>query len=340
MAKVLVTGATGFIAAHTIVKLLERGHEVRGTARSAAKADTLNASLSAYAGRPVEVPLVAANLSSDEGWDEAVEGMDYVQHIASPIPVEVPRNPDELIVPAREGALRVLRAAKAADVERVVMTSSVAAVAYGWGDDRPESFTEAHWSNSDDLKGNTPYTRSKTIAERAAWDFMAEEGGEMELVTINPGAVLGPVMSGDFSASLEILTQLLGGKLPALPRVGYQIVDVRDVAEAHVLAMESDVAAGKRFIVAGDFYWFEDVADLLRERMPEFAEKLPKGRLPNFVVRLLAPFNPPVRQILPELGRRRFASSDQAKAMLGWSPRSSEDAILDGARSLVQHGAV
>lgn len=340
MANVLVTGATGFIASHCVLRLIEQGHNVRGTARSADRATHLSKTLSAYSGRPVQVPVSVADLCDDAGWQAAVEGMDYVLHVASPIPANLPRNPDDLIIPAREGARRVLRASKAAGVKRVVLTSSVAAISYGWGTERPDLLTEAHWSDPDNLKDNTAYTRSKTIAERAAWDFMASEGSGMEMVAVNPAAVLGPVMCDDFSASLELVTQLLGGRLPALPKMGFQLVDVRDVADAHLLAMEHPRAAGERFILADDFMWLSELADLLRTDFPQYAKKIPSRTLPSWLVRLMAPINPPLKQILPELGQKRLVSSRKARDLLGWSPRNSRQAVLAAANSLVAHGVV
>ncbi|HPF23844.1 MAG TPA: aldehyde reductase [Hyphomonas sp.] len=335
MARVLVTGATGFIAGHVIVKLLEAGHEVRGTARSASKADGLNRNLSAYAKRPVSIELVAADLNSDAGWAEAVAGMDYVQHVASPFPANIPKDPDELIRPARDGALRVLKAAKAAGVKRVVMTSSMAAIAYGWGDKRPNPLTEAHWSNPDNLTDNTAYTRSKTIAERAAWDYVNGEGKGLELAVINPSAVLGPVMSDDLSGSLEIITQLMTGKVPASPRVGFCVVDVRDVADAHLQAMTVPAAAGERFLAAGRFMWMKEVADVLRENFPDYGKKLPKGELPDWLLKLITLVNPPAKQLIPELGRERHCSNEKARRVLGWQPRAEEESIVEGARSLI-----
>ena len=341
MAKVLVTGATGFIAGHVIHQLAEAGHEVTGTARSASKANALNKTLSAYAGKPIRIDIRAADLFSDAGWSAAVTGMDYVQHIASPLPANLPKDHDELITPARDGAIRVLTAAKKAGVKRVVMTSSMAAVAYGWGDKRPKLLTEEHWSNSANLADNTAYTRSKTIAERAAWDYVNGEGKGLELTTINPAAVLGPVMSGDFSASVEILTQLLSGKLPGTPRVGFGIVDVRDVAAAHVLAMTNPAAAGERFLVSDKFMWFSEVANTLRGKLPPaYDKKLPKGELPGWALKLMANINPAVKQVSPELNRERQVSNEKAKRILGWQPRTAEEAILSGAKSLIEHKAV
>lgn len=340
MARVLVTGATGFIAGHVILQLLDAGHEVRGTARSASSAAKLNATLSKYAGRPIAIELFAADLERDEGWTEAVTGMDYVQHVASPFPSGVPKDPDDLIRPARDGALRVLKAAKAAGVKRLVMTSSMAAIAYGWGDNRPALLTEEHWSNPDNLKDNTAYTRSKTIAERAAWDYVKGEGKGLELAVINPAAVLGPVMSGDLSASLELLTIPLSGTVPAVPRVGFGIVDVRDVAAAHVAAMTVPEAAGERFLVSQPFMWFSEVADVLREAYPAYAKKIPKGTMPDVMLKLVAMFNPTLKQIIPELGRERQLSSEKARRILGWQPHTAREAIIDGAKSLIDAGVV
>lgn len=339
MAKVLVTGATGFIAGHVIHQLVEAGHEVIGTARSAGRAGPLNQTLSAWAGRPISIEVRAADLTSDEGWAEAVKGVDFVQHVASPFPPSIPRNADELIIPARDGALRVLKAAKAASVKRVVMTSSMAACAYGWGDKRPNPVTEEHWTQ-DDPTDLTPYIQSKTIAERAAWDYVNGEGKGLELAVINPVAVLGPVMGADLSASLQILTQLMSGRLPGTPKTGFVVVDVRDVASAHLLAMTSPAAAGERFLAGDRFIWFSEVADILRGAFPDYARKIPAEDLPNWMVHLIALVNPPAKQLIPELGRERHISNEKAKRVLGWTHRSAEEAVISGAKSLMAHGVV
>ena len=335
MGKVLVTGATGFIAGHVILQLLDAGHDVFGTARSAAKAKPLSRILSDYAGRPVEIGIIEADLNADAGWDEAVAGMDYVQHVASPFPATMPKDPDGLIGPARDGALRVLKAAKGAGVKRVVLTSSMAAIAYGWGDARPNPLTEEHWSDASDLKDNTAYTRSKTVAERAAWDYVNGEGQGLELAVINPSAVLGPVMSGDLSSSIAIITQLMTGKAPASPRVGFCVVDVRDVADAHVKAMTVPEAAGERFLAAGRFMWMSEVADVLRENFPDYRRKLPKGELPDWLLKAMTLINPPLKAIVPELGRERHCANDKARRILGWTPRVEEESIVESAQSLI-----
>ncbi|WP_300377708.1 aldehyde reductase [Henriciella sp.] len=338
MGTVLVTGATGFIASHLILRLLADGHEVRGTARSAAKAGQLNRVLSDYAGHDVNIPIIEADLSSDAGWQEAVNGVDYVQHVASPFPATVPKSADELIVPARDGALRVLKASKQAGVKRVVMTSSMAAIAYGWGDSRPEVLTEEHWSNPDNLKDNTAYARSKTIAEQAAWAYVEEEGEGLELSVINPVAVLGPAMSADVSSSLELITQPMARKLPAYPKLSFGVIDVRDVAEAHVCAMTLPEAAGERFLLGERMLQFEEIGEILQRAYPD--RKLPKGTLPNWVVKLAAFFNPPLKQVIPELGRERAFSNDKLKRVLGITPIPAENAIRESAASLVRLGVV
>ena len=336
MTKVLVTGATGFIASHTILALINKGYEVRGTARSASKAEKLNATLSAYAGKPIEIELVSADLTSDDGWTEAMEGVTYLQHLASPIPNNLPKDPNELIIPAKEGALRALKAAKAAGVKRAVMTSSFAAIGYGWGDARPASRDETHWSNPDNLKDNTAYTRSKAIAEKAAWDYVKGDGQGLELATINPVAVLGPAMSGDVSASLELVTQPMENKVPAFPKLTFGIVDVRDVALAHVAAMEKPEAAGERFIVGDKVLSFTEIGDVLREAYPD--RKLPKGELPNWLVRMLAVINPTLKQIVPELGKRRAYSNEKARSQLGLDFIPAKEAILASTNSLIELG--
>jgi len=338
-APVLVTGASGYIAQQVIVRLLEAGYTVRGTVRSLDKGPALKAMLATQNPRAADIELFAADLTSDAGWDAAVAGCRYVHHIASPIPPELPKDPNDLIIPARDGALRALKASKAAGVKRVILTSSVAAIAYGHTA-LPEVMDETTWSNPDLLKDNTAYTRSKVIAEKAAWDYVNGDGQGLELATINPSAVLGPVLSGDFSASVQLLTQLMQGGLPATPRIGFQIVDVRDVAAAHVAAMEVPEAAGERFITASDYYWFGEIAALLREEFPDYQKKIPTRTLPSFLLSFLSIFNPVMKQVIPELDKRRFVSNDKAQRVLGVSFRPGRESIIAGAKSLIAHNLV
>jgi dihydroflavonol-4-reductase len=331
--KVLVTGASGYIAGFVIRQLVAEGWTVRGSIRNLARADAVRKTL----GLP-DLELVAVDLTSDAGWAEAMAGMDFVQHIASPIPTREPKDPQELIGPARDGALRALRFAHAARVKRLVMTSSMAAIAYGHPEPRPV-FTEAHWTNAESLDAYA-YIKSKTHAERAARDWMAAHGTGMEFVTINPAAVLGPVLGSDFSPSLEVIRKLMDGSLPGLPRLGFGIVDVRDVADLHVRALTAPDMDGERFIASGKFLWMRDIADILKLRLGARAKQVPTRGLPDFLLKLSALFDPTVRMVTPELGKVRECTSAHAKAVFGWVPRPEEETIVDTAESLLAHGLV
>jgi dihydroflavonol-4-reductase len=338
--KVLVTGATGFIAQQLILDLLADGYSVRGTARSLSKAGRLNEVLSEHSGQRVELELVAADLESDPGWAEAVQGIDCVMHVASPFPMGAPKDPQELIRPARDGALRVLRAACDAGVPRTVMTSSCAAIAYGYPQ-LPPVLTEENWSDPDYTADCPPYPASKTIAERAAWDFVQQEAPAMELATINPVAVFGPIRSGDVRTSVGIIAQLMGGKVPMAPNAGLQYVDVRDVSRAHIAAMETPEAAGQRFALAGEFCTLLDTATILRDAFPAYASKLPSRKLPSFLVRLLSHVNGDMKTISFELDKRRYVSGDKAENMLLKKPYiSASDAVIASAETLMKYRAI
>ena len=335
---VLVTGGSGFIAMHCILKLLAAGHPVRASVRSLAREPEVRATLKAAGAEAGDrLSFVAADLTADAGWTEAAAGCAYVLHVASPFPLNVPSHEDELIVPAREGALRVLRAACAAGVKRVVQTSSFAAVGYGHPPlDRP--FNEHDWSNPDG-EGVTAYAKSKTLAERAAWDFMAREGGDMELAVVNPVGVFGPVLGADFSTSIEIVKRMLDGALPAVPRITFGVVDVRDVADLHLLAMTHPEAAGERFLaVAGQFVSLREIGLMLKRRMGDAARRVPTRELPDWLLRVVALFDKSVGQVVPELGKRKDAVNDKARRTLGWSPRSAEDAVVATAETLQSLG--
>lgn len=333
--KVLVTGASGYIAGYVIKALVADGWTVKGTIRNLATADAVRTVLGLNAG---QLDLTAANLTSDAGWDAGVAGCDYVQHIASPLPTSGARTEDELIVPARDGALRVLRAAKAAGVKRIVMTSSVAAM-YAGKPGKTRTFTEADWSDLTSAQTDG-YAKSKTIAERAARNWIAAEGGGMEYCTINPALVLGPVMGSDFSGSLILITKLLDGALPGLPRIGFGICDVRDIAAAHLTAMTAPGMANERFLCSGDFLWMSDIAAILKSRLANKAKRVPTRRLPDFLVRLSALFDAEVRLVLPELSRERIGDASHARAKIGWNPRPAAESIVDTARSLLAAGLI
>jgi nucleoside-diphosphate-sugar epimerase len=330
---VLVTGGSGFIGSYCILDLLGAGYRVRTTVRSPEREGTVRELLGAE--HADALSFVTADLTADAGWGDAVSGCDFVLHVASPFPLGPPKHEDDLIVPAREGALRVLTAARDAQVRRVVMTSSFAAVGYGTPPTgRP--FTEEDWTNLDG-DGVSAYVKSKTLGERAAWDFIAGEGGGLELSVVNPVGVFGPVLGPDYSTSIQLVKRLLDGAMPGIPRVAFGIVDVRDVADLHVRAMTAPAAAGERFLaVAGEFMTVAEIAAVLRERMGADARKVPKRMLPNWLVRLVSRFDSSVKQIVPELGKVKQASNAKAKRELGWAPRSNEEAIVASAESLLE----
>jgi dihydroflavonol-4-reductase len=334
--KVLVTGATGFIAGHAITELLEHGYAVRGTVRDPRTAQV--AHLRAVAGRTGgDLEFTQATLDSEDGWAEAVAGCAHVWHMASPNPPAVPKDPDaEVITPAVQGALRVLRAAAAGGVRRVVMTSSVAAVSEGHERDPHRVHTEADWSDLDD--GIQPYPKSKTLAERAAWDLVA--GTDLELVTINPGLVLGPLLRAEKTTSVETVRLLLGRKVPGSPHVGFAIVDARDVARAHRLAMETPAAAGNRYIVAGEHRWMSYIATTLAAAYGPRGYKIPTRELPYWLLWIAARFDPTVKLSLPMVGRYANYSTAKAETELGWTRRPAEESIVDTAESLLRHGVV
>src|SRR4051794_15299856 len=332
---VLVTGGTGFLGGWCVASLLQRGHEVRTTVRDVARAGAVREAVGAagaHADGRLEV--VAADLTSDAGWPEAVDGCRYVLHVASPFPATQPKEPDEVIVPARDGALRVLRAALDAGVERVAMTSSVAAIRADRESSADAPYTEADWADGDD-RSRTPYSRSKTLAERAAWEHVRAAGAEDRLATINPGAIIGPALDDDHSYSLQTITRLLAG-LPAAPRLGFTFVDVRDVADLHIRAATEPGAGGQRFIATDRFLWMPQVAAILRERLGDAAKKVPTRVAPNLLIRVMALFDRSVRPVVGDLGKQSWFSSEKARTTLGWTTRAVEDSIEDCARSLIE----
>jgi dihydroflavonol-4-reductase len=332
---VLVSGGTGFLGGWCVVSLLERGYDVRCTVRDLAREGAVRDAVTAAgvdAGSRLTV--LAADLTSDDGWGEAVAGCRYVLHVASPFPPVQPKDPDELIVPARDGALRVLRAALDAGVERVAMTSSIAAIRSDRESSAAAPYTEADWTDGADTS-HTPYVRSKTIAEQAAWDFVRSAGAEDRLTTINPGAIIGPALNDDHSYSLQSIQRLLGG-MPAIPQLGFSFVDVRDVADLHIRAVTDAAAGGERFIAVDQFLWMAEVAAILRERLDgAAAKKVPTRIAPNLLIRAMALFDGGVRSVVGDLGKESWFSGEKARTRLGWTPRPVEDSIEDCARSLI-----
>ncbi len=338
MATVLVTGGSGFIGSYCTLQLLAAGHEVRTTVRNLKREADVRTMLTEGGAEPDgRLSFRAADLENDAGWAEAVAGCEYVLHVASPFPPGVPGHEDELIVPAREGTLRVLRAARDAGVKRVVLTSSFAAIGYGHPP-QAAPFDETSWTdpNGDDV---TPYAKSKTLAERAAWEFMSREGGSLELSVVNPVGVFGPVLGPDYSTSILVVQRLMDGAVPGCPRLYFGVVDVRDVADLHVRAMTHPAARGERFLaVAGDFLAMRDIARVLKRRLGTAAKRVPTWQLPNWVVRLAARRDPAVKLILPELGKFKNATSEKARRLLAWTPRPSDEALVATAESLMRLG--
>ncbi|MEW1864984.1 aldehyde reductase [Streptomyces sp. NPDC088194] len=366
--RVLVTGGSGFIGAHCIVRLLDEGYRVRTTVRSLARETDVRAMVSAGRAQAARgagtadggagtadggagtadpgagtadggdaLDFAVADLGADDGWAEAVAGCAYVLHVASPFPPGEPEHEDDLIVPARDGALRVLRAARDAGVERVVLTSSFGAVGYGHPQ-TDEPFTEETWTDVEG-PGVSAYVKSKTLAERAAWEFAAREGRGTELVVVNPVGVFGPVLGPDYSASIALVRRLLDGGMPGVPRMYFAVVDVRDVADLHLLAMTSPAAAGERFVAAaGDVTSMREIAVLLKERLGADGARVPTRELPDWSVRAAGRVSSAASGTVPHLGTIRRTSSAKARRLLGWSPRSNEEAVLATAESLLRLG--
>ncbi|CAL9656969.1 hypothetical protein SUDANB108_06849 [Streptomyces sp. enrichment culture] len=330
--RVLITGGSGFLAAHCILRLLEDGFQVRTTVRSERGADRVRSMVAAGgSAAATDVEVVQADLTADDGWDAAVAGCDHVLHVASPFPVTPPADESDLIVPARDGALRVLRAARRGGVKRVVLTSSLAAIDYGHAP-TTTPYDETVWT---DLTGRgvTAYAKSKTLAERAAWDFAEREG--LELAVVNPTGILGPVLSSDYGTSVGSIALLLDGGIPVLPRATVGIVDVRDVADLHVRAMTHPTAAGERFIATAGLMTLSEMARTLRDRLGDAARKVPTRTIPDWIVRIAATFDDNVRLSLSMLGTPRDATSAKAQRMLGWAPRPPQQAVLATAQSIL-----
>ena len=340
-ALVTVTGASGFIGMHCVLQLLEAGFRVRGTLRTPSRGDSIRATMARHVDTANRLEFVEADLGRDRNWAAAVDGATYVLHVASPLPRKPPKHEDELIVPARDGALRVLEAATRSDVRRVVMTSSTAAVLYGRVRDGSKVFDESDWSNLEGSIG--AYEKSKTIAERAAWDFVDRLPAEraLDLVTINPGMVLGPVLDSDWGTSGELVRKLMKREIPGCPDNRWAMVDVRDVAAMHVAAMTAEGAAGGRFICAmEDAASVRDVALILRRHFAGRGYDIPTRRLPNWLVHLVAVFDQTARLAVSDLGKRQDLSNQRAREVLGFAPRSLEEMVVSMAESLIEHDVV
>ena len=331
---VLVTGASGFVGIHCVVALLKDGYNVRGTIRSLKKEAAVRKTVAKFVDADERFSLVEADLLSDAGWDAAVQDCDYVLHVASPFPLMEPKHEDDLIIPAREGTLRVLRAAAEKNVKRVVLTSSVAAVAYGHPKEKTQ-FDESDWSLADSPTISA-YSKSKTLAERAAWDFVENLPNEkkMELATINPGLILGPLPDTNARTSGVLVQSLMQATIPGLARMHFNAVDVRDVAAAHVQAMTKPEAAGQRFICVGDSFWMEDVAKVLKEAYPAYPIKTIV--FPSWMVRIVAIFSKEARATVDSLDQELTVDNTRIKEVLNWQPRDMKEMVLSMAESMIE----
>lgn len=336
---VLVTGGTGFVGIYTILQLLQQGYQVKTTVRNLNRKTEVvemlkNGGITLFD----NLKFVEADLTKDDNWKEAVEDCDYVLHVASPFPSGEPKNENELIVPAREGTLRVLKAARDAGVKRVVLTSSFAAIGYSI-EPKNHIFTEKDWT---DPKAKIPaYIKSKTLAELAAWDFIKNEGGNLELTVINPVGIFGAVLGKDFSSSIQMVEQLLSGKMSATPKLSFSVVDVHDVADIHIKAMTNPEAKGQRFLACADGTTsLSEIARLLHSQKNGFAKKVTTKVLPDWVVKIAAYFKPELKSVSSQLGKVKILSNEKAKSVLGWQPRDKEITIIDTAESLIKFGIV
>lgn len=337
--RVLVTGGTGYVAGWCIAELLQRGYDVRTALRTPAAQQRITDSVRAVSTDAEPPEFAIADLTSDDGWDEATKGVDYVLHVASPIGASMPKDVDAAVATARGGVLRVLQAASRSGVRRVVMTSAANAAS-------PSSYAEEGitdetlWTDPDDPT-LIPYRRSKTVAELAAWDYVAATSGSCELTTVLPGAVFGPIMTTENIGSVDIIARMLSGKMPGVPRIGLEVVDVRDLVDVHLRAMTTPQAAGERFLATGDFLWMRDIARTLRERLGSDASRVRTRQLPDFAVRLAARFgDDELRSITPALGRRNRHSNAKAERILSWQRRPVDQTVVDCAQSLLEHGVI
>lgn len=338
MKNVLLTGVTGFLGSHTAIQLLEKGYHVTGTLRNQNRAEEIRAVIAQHTSQIDHLYFAVADLEDRSIWVDLCTGKDFVQHIASPFPRVLPKDENELIRPAKAGVLNILEAASSTGVKRVVLTSSTGAIMYGNTKGRQNTFKEEDWTDINNRKDTTPYFRSKTIAEKAAWEFIEQDSSGLELVTICPGAILGPVLEKDFGTSANIVIKLLDGSSPALPNIGFDMVDVRSVAELHILAMESKNAANQRYVGSSGYFSFPEVADVLRKKYLE--RKIPKFILPDIMVRLFSLLDQTLKPILLDLSAERRLDHLKAQNELGWNPLSNEEAILSCASSVFAQGIV
>ena len=335
--RVLLTGISGFLGGHVALALLKAGYIVRGSVRNLDKAESVRATLERAGADVSKLEFVALDLLSDKGWDEAMEGVRYLQHTASPFVIDLPEDKMDLIRPAVEGTERALNAALRANVERIVLTSSMAAIAYGHDKAHTRPFTDTDWTNLNGRDVNA-YIESKTLAEQRAWDIMRSAGRASDLTTINPSAILGPLLDQDPGTSALIVKRLLDGSVPALPRLPFVVVDVRDIANAHVAAMTTESARGRRFPMGERPILMGQVADIVRKAAPD--RKVPRLSMPDWAVRIYALFDRDVRGIVNELGVLKHLDSSGAVALLGRPLIPADQAITATTHALIENKIV
>ena len=338
---VFVTGASGFIAKHIVLKLLNAGYHVTGSVRSLDRAaeirDAVTPHLNDAGDLETRLGFAVLDLTSDQGWDAALSGADALIHTASPFPMVQPDDEEQVIRPAVDGALRALRAARSAGIGRVVMTSSSVAIA---GTDLPvgrDAYREDDWTDVTRV-GTTPYAKSKTLAEQAAWDFVQNQAPQIALTVINPVFVLGPPLDDNYGTSIGVVERLLRARDPMLPRIGFPTVDVRDVAEMHLRALTNEASIGKRIIAVDRFIWFHEMAKVLKAAYPD--RRIVTRQAPNFAVRILAVFDKAVRSVVPTLGQRHEVSGARAREVMGMEFIDAGDAVRAAAAVLIDDGVV
>lgn len=330
--KVLITGITGFLGSHTAIAFLNKGYEVVGTLRNLERKNSVEDIINKHSSNTQLLSFREIDLeSSEKEWVGVMENVDYVIHIASPFPTTLPKTDNEIVTPAKQGTLNVLKAATQSKVKKVIITSSSGAVVYG--KKKIGLFTEEDWTDVSNYDDTTPYFRSKTIAEQAAWHYVGTTPNAPELVTILPGAILGPILENDFGTSANLVKKLLDGSMPAMPKIGYELVDVRSVASAFILAVENEKANGNRFLCANGFLTFSDIANILREKYPE--RKIPKSTLPDFVVKLFSNIDKETKPILNDLNTKRQIDNSKIKTTLHIDFIDLKKSVLDCAESLI-----
>lgn len=334
---VLLTGISGFIAKHCAVKLLNAGYAVRGSLRSPTRQDEVRTAIRPHLTSPkmeANLDFVSLDLTSDDGWAEAAKGVVAILHTASPFPISQPKDENDLIRPAVDGTLRVMRAAKAAGVNRVILTSSIVSVMQGGGQ---KTYTEADWLDPN-APGTSAYAKSKVMAERAAWDFVKTDAPGIALTTINPGFVVGPPLDAEYGSSVAVIKRFLSGKDPMMPAIGLPTVDVRDVAEMHLRALQRPDTAGKRYLAAAGSLWFAEMGKAMKAAFPD--RRIPTRVAPNFILRVLALFDSELRAILPQLGIIERVDNIRAITEMGMTFIPADQAVIASARYLVDHKLV